>query len=119
MGRSVFAVLAGYLVFGLSAAILFGLSRVDPHQPPSTGFAVGSVAYGVFFAAIAGYVAAALAPGRARRHAAILAGIIAGIALVSLILNLGSGSVWSELATALLMAPAVLVGGHLRASLAA
>jgi hypothetical protein len=112
MGRSVLAIVSGYLVFGASAAVLFGLSAQDPHMTPSTRFAVFSTAYGVLFAALAGIVAALLSPTRPTLHAGILAAIIAAIASISLAVQYATGSVWSELATLFLMSPAVLIGGR-------
>jgi MFS family permease len=113
VGRSILAVVAGYVVFGASAALLFGLSGEDPHATPSTQFAALSVLYGVIFAAIGGLVAAVVSRVHPRRDSAILSGIIGGIALVSLAAQLGHGSVWSEVATVALMTPAVLIGGRL------
>ena len=114
LGRSVLAIVAGYLVFGVSAALLFGLSGQDPHTVPSVQFAVISITYGVLFAGLAGFVAASLSRARPRFHAGILASIIAAIALLSLALQFRAGSIWSELATLFLMAPAALIGGQLR-----
>lgn len=114
MGRSVFAIVAGYLVFGVSAALLFSLSGRDPHAAPSAQFAVVSVTYGVLFAGLAGFVAASLSRRRPVLHAGILAAILAAVALLSLALQFRTGSVWSELATLFLMAPAALIGGRMR-----
>src|SRR5215211_4376756 len=41
--RSLAAVVAGYLVFGVSSAILFGVSGQDPHVLPGAGFLVCSL----------------------------------------------------------------------------
>jgi hypothetical protein len=48
--RSVIAVIAGYLVFGGSAGLLFGLSGRDPKVWPGIGFAAFSTLYGMAFA---------------------------------------------------------------------
>ncbi len=97
MARSVAAIIGGYLVFGVSAALLFGLSGRDPHAVPSVEFALVSVTYGVLFAGLAGWVAAALSHTNPACHAGILASILAAIALISLALEFRAGSVWSEL----------------------
>jgi hypothetical protein len=110
-GRSVFAVIAGYLVFGLSAVLLFQIAGVDPHVDTRLGFKIFSVAYGVVFALGAGWLAARLAPGRPLFHAAIVSVIIAVAATGSLVG--ASGAKWSQLAALLLMTPAVLLGGRL------
>ena len=110
-GRSVFAVIAGYLVFGLSAVLLFQIAGVDPHADTRLGFKVFSVAYGVVFALGAGWLAARLAPGRPLFHAAIVSAIIAVAATGSLVG--ASGAKWSQLGALLLMTPAALLGGRL------
>jgi hypothetical protein len=110
-GRSVFAVIAGYLVFGLSAVLLFQIAGVDPHVDTRLGFKIFSVAYGVVFALGAGWLAARLAPGRPLFHAAIVSAIIAVAATGSLVG--ASGAKWSQLAALLLMTPAALLGGRL------
>jgi hypothetical protein len=112
--RSILAVVAGYLVFAVSSALLFGVSGVDPHAAPSATFVVGSIVYGMVFAALAGLVTASLAPRQRFLHAGILASIIWAIALVSLILQFRSGSVWSELATIFLISPAAAAAGFVR-----
>jgi len=112
-GRSVFAVIAGYLVFGLSAVLLFQVAGVDPHADTRLGFKVFSVVYGVVFALGAGWLSARLAPGRPLLHAAIVAGVIAVAASVSLVGM--SGAKWSQASALLLMTPAALIGGRLGA----
>ena len=54
MVRSVVGVIAGYLVFGVSAALLFGLSGRDPHAHQDVAFVVLSTAYGVACAGVGG-----------------------------------------------------------------
>jgi hypothetical protein len=112
--RSLAAVVAGYLVFGVSSAILFGVSGQDPHLLPGAGFLVCSLLYGAAFAGFGGYLAARLAPVRPMLHAAIVAGLIAAIALASMIVEWHAGSVWSELVVLFAVAPAAAVGGWLR-----
>jgi hypothetical protein len=109
--RSVGAVIAGYLVFGISAAVLFPATRHDPHAPASTGFMVATTIYGMVFAAAGGYLAARIAGRRPRAHAVAVAAIIALGALVSLIASPGAGSTWSQTAAIFFMAPAAIVGG--------
>jgi hypothetical protein len=114
MTGSVIAVVAGYLIFGASAAVLFNVTDHDPRVTPSLLFAVGAIVYGIFFAGLGGYVAASLAPRQPWRHAQVLGLIIATIALGSLALEFRNGSVWSQSAALVLMAPAAVVGGWLR-----
>ena len=110
-GRSVFAVIAGYLVFGLSAVLLFQVAGVDPHAEARLIFKVFSIVYGVVFALGAGWLAARLAPRRPLRHAATVAGLVAAAATVSFVGM--SGAKWSQVSALVLMTPAVLVGGRI------
>lgn len=111
---SVVAIVVGYLIFGASAAVLFNVTDHDPRATPSMVFGAGAILYGIVFAGLGGYVAASLAPRQPRQHAQILAVVIATIALGSLAFEFQDGSVWSQVATLLLMAPAAVLGGWLR-----
>ena len=112
--KSALAVLAGYLVFAISAVLLFQLSGVDPHLVPGLGFIIGSILYGMAFAALGGYIAAVIARGRELAHAAAVACILAIFAFVSIIAQPGLSSHWSQLAAIFLMAPAAVGGGWMR-----
>jgi len=59
--RSTGAVLAGYLTFGISAALLFGLTGVDPNAAAPMSFMVLTALYGIAFAILGGYLAAKIA----------------------------------------------------------
>jgi pimeloyl-ACP methyl ester carboxylesterase len=115
--RSVLAVVVGYLVFAGSAALLFQITGQAPHAPASPEFMASSILYGVVFAGLGGYVAARVARHQPARHAALVAGLIALGAVISLVM--GSGSAWSQVAAILLMAPAAWVAGYWRARRAA
>jgi hypothetical protein len=90
------AVVAGYAVFGASAAVLFPLTGRDPHAPAPVAFVLWTTIYGMVFAAAGGCAAAAIAPRKPRVHAAIVGALIA------------------QLAALFLMAPAAAAGGMLR-----
>lgn len=113
--KSVLAVLAGYLVFGISAIILFQIADVDPRQEPAIGFRLWSTVYGVFFALLSGYVAARLAGKKEIAHASAVACILAVIATISLVAQPGHGSLWSQIAALGFMTPAAILGGVVRA----
>jgi len=113
--RSLLAVLVGYLVFGISAVALFQLAHVDPHQVPGVGFMIGSTLYGVFFAIAAGYTAARMGRHKEMLHSGAVAGIIALLALVSILAQPGLPSYWSQITAIVFIAPTALVGGWLRA----
>jgi len=104
----------GYLIFGISAMVLFQLAHVDPHQPPGAIFMIGSTVYGVVFAIAGGYTAARIAGKKELVNAGVVAGIIALLALISIIAQPGLPSYWSQAAAIVLMAPAAFLGGWLR-----
>jgi len=113
MMRSLAAVAAGYLTFSVSSALFFGTTGQDPHQLPGLGFLASSIVYGAGFSALGGYIAARIAGQHARHHAALVAALIAVTALAALIIEWNAGSIWSQLAVLLVMAPAALAGGYL------
>jgi hypothetical protein len=109
--RVFFAVVTGYLIFGISAALLFQFSGQDPHAVPSLGFAILSVLWGIVFALIGGYVAVVCARRDSMLAGVWVSGLLAVLAAVSLFAQWGAGSIWSQLAALLLMAPAASLGG--------
>ena len=112
--RHVVAVLAGYLVFAMLAAALFGLSHRDPHQAQDWIFTAFSILYGAIAGTVAGYLAAWIGRSNPMSHARTLAVAIAAVAIVSLLAR--PGAPWTELATIFLFAPCTLLGGWLRAT---
>jgi hypothetical protein len=112
--RSVAAVVAGYLIFALSAVVLFQITGQAPHRPVTAVFMIGSTVYGIGFAALGGSVAARLAPTRPLLHAGIVAGLIMLGAAVSLLTAARADARWSQVAALVLMAPAAWLGGYQR-----
>jgi hypothetical protein len=109
MVRSLGAVAAGYLVFGSSAALLFQMSGQLPHEQAPVGFKIGSIVWGAVFALVAGWLTARIAVRRPATHAAVLAGVIALGAVVSL--AAAPGAKWSQLSALAVMAPCAWLGG--------
>ena len=109
--RSLFAVVAGYLVFGLSAVILFQVAGVDPHAQSTAGFKIFSILWGIAFALGAGFFAAKLAPRRPLVHAAIVAALVGVAATVSLVGM--TGTKWTQIAAIVFTTPSVILGGWL------
>jgi hypothetical protein len=109
MLRSIGAVAAGYLVFGSSAALLFQLSGQAAHDQATAGFKIGSIIWGAVFALVAGWLTARIAVRRPATHAAILAGVIALGAIISL--AAAPGAKWSQLSALAVMAPCAWLGG--------
>ena len=114
MIRGILAIVVGYLLFAGSAVALFAFSRQDPHTSAPVRFLILSILYGIFFALLAGYLTALIAKVDDLRYVLLLAAIIAAGALFSLLARPGAGAIWSQVSALLLMAPAALVGGHLR-----
>ena len=115
MLRSVGAVLVGYAIFAVSAFLLFRVTGQDPHAPASLAFMAMTVVIGDTFAMIGGYVAGWLAGRRPLAHGVAVAVVIAVGAAVSLFATLGHGSVWTQIAALLFMAPSAVVSGWVRA----
>ncbi len=113
--RSVIAVVIGYMVFAASAFAIFRISGQAPHALASVSFMTLSIASGMLFAVIGGYVAAWIAGRRAIAHAGAMAALLAVGASVSLASTLGHGEIWSQVAALTLMAPCAVVGGWIRA----
>jgi len=114
MIRSVLGVVAGYLVFAVSAFSMFRLSGRDPHRAQDLAFVAFSIVSGVAFAFAGGYVAGVIAGRRPRLHGGLVAIIIALGAAASILAQPGPGSKWSQGAALAFMAPAAVVGGVVR-----
>ena len=114
MLRFAMAVITGYLVFAVSAALFFQLTGQDPHATPTLLFGIVSVIYGILVAAMGGLVAARIVPRSASRVSAGVGVLIAAGAIVSLAMEGPHERMWSQLSALLLMAPAAFMGGVLR-----
>ena len=111
--RSTIAVLLGYVVFAGSAVILFQVSGHRPHAAASLPFEAGTLVYGIFFAAIGGWLAAWIAARRPIEHGIILAAVIAIGAIISLLFS-DAAATWSQWSALLFMAPAAIGGSYWR-----
>ena len=114
IAKSILAVVVGYLIFAVSAFAFFQISGQPPHQAAPLPIMLESIAFGMVFALLGGYVAAWLAQRRPVAHGAGVAAVLAIGAAVSLLNTLGKGAVWSQVAALALMAPCALLGGWLR-----
>jgi hypothetical protein len=110
MLRSLGALAAGYLIFGVSAALLFQVSGQAPHDAAPLWFKSASIVWGAVFALVAGWLTARIAVRRPATHAVILAGLIALGAVISLVAS-PSGAIWSQVAALAVMAPCAWLGG--------
>ena len=112
--RSIVAVIVGYIVFAASAFAVFRLSGHAAHATASMPFMLLTIASGVAFAALGGYVAGWLAGRRPLAHAVAMALLLVAGATASLVSTLGHGAIWTQVAALTLMAPSAVLGGWLR-----
>ncbi len=112
--RITLAVVGGYLIFAVSAVLLFRLTKIDPHSPAAAGFEVFAVAYGLAFALLSGFVAGKIARRGDLMSGIALALVIAVGATISMIARPGAGAIWTQTSALLLFAPAALAGDWMR-----
>jgi hypothetical protein len=106
--RVITGVILGYVVFAGSAFLLFRITGHNPHVPASVSFEISAIVYGMLFAWLAGYIASFIG-GRPDATAAwIVGGVIAVVAVVSMIMTVVS---WSQVTAVLFMAPMAVAGG--------
>jgi hypothetical protein len=110
--RNILGVIAGYLIFAVSAVVLFIVNGIDAHAEPTMGFMIAVMAYGVVFAFIGGYAAKLIATTRTMTANFVLASIMAGFAAFSLIMS--TGNHYTQIAAIFLFAPMSLLGGFTR-----
>lgn len=113
--RSIIAVLFGYLIFAVMAFSFFRISGQAPHQTAPMLVMLGSIVVGAAGALLGGYVAAFIAGWRPLAHGVAVAVVLAAGATASLASTVGHGSVWSQIAALMVMAPCAIVGGWFRA----
>jgi hypothetical protein len=114
IARTVAGIIAGDLIFTMSAVLLFYIAHVDPHAPASLKFMLAGILYGIFSGLLAGFVAGLISRRPDLITGLILAAIIAVGAVVSLVARPGEGAIWTQVSTLVCSAPAVLIGDWLR-----
>jgi hypothetical protein len=112
--RTFLAVIAGYLIFAGSAVLFFQVLHLDPHSPAPAGFEALTIAYGLVFASLGGFVTGKIAQRRDLGCGIALALVIALGATVSLFARPGAGALWTQTAALLLFAPASVAGDWIR-----
>jgi hypothetical protein len=110
--RIISGIIIGYLVFAVSAFLLFRVTHQDPHAPTVMGFEIMAIGYGVFFAFFAGYWGTAIAGRSDMLVAIVIAVIMAALAIASM---MAKGVSWSPMSAVVCMVPAELVGGYVQA----
>jgi len=112
--RSILAVITGYIVFALSAALVFGLSGQKPHADASSAFKTLAIVVGTAFAIAGGYLAATIARKSHVAHATALAILLASIAAWSIHASPVKDPIWTQVSAIFFMAPGAILGGVLR-----
>lgn len=120
MGRSIFAVLAGFvLIFALAMGTNVLLGAVAPELFVASGvvtdpFAlVLSLAYVAVYAIAGCYLAARLAPSRPMRHALVLGALGFVFNVLGVVMTWGQVPAWYNLAGLALTVPYAWIGGRL------
>ena len=116
IARNILGVVVGYLIFAVSAVLLFKVSGIDPHVDTSFVRVTFVILFGAIFSFIGGFVAKAIAatPGMTVNY--VLALLTAGFATFSMLKS--PGNHYTQIAAILLFAPMSVCGGLLRAKFA-
>jgi hypothetical protein len=112
--RNILAVIAGYLIFAVTAVALFSISGIDPHADASFGTMALVIIYGAVFAAVGGYAAHLISGSKTLTVNYVLSVLMAAFAAFSFFKS--SGSHYTQIAAVFGFAPLSLLGGffHLR-----
>ena len=110
--RNILGVIVGYLIFAVSAVLLFKLSGLDPHMDAGIGKMVMVIVFGVVFSFAGGYVTKLIAATNTQRANYALAVLMAGFATFSLFQS--QGNHYTQIVAIFLFAPLSLVGGLIR-----
>lgn len=110
--RNILAVIVGYLIFAVSAVLLFQLSGIDPHADSGFGTILLVVVFGAVFSFIGGLAAKAIAATSSLVVNVVLAVLMAGFAAFSMVKS--PGSHYTQIAAITVFAPISLLGGYVR-----
>jgi len=111
MIRNILAVIVGYLIFVISAVLLFQISGQKPHSETSTAFVIFVILFGAVFATVGGFIAQVIAKSKTLMINYVLALIMAGFASFSLFKT--DGNHYTQIAAIFLFAPLSVLGGYL------
>jgi hypothetical protein len=118
MGRSILAVIAGYLIIAVAVMALFAISFPDADPAnipaPSMGFMLFSIVYGFVFAVLGGYVTALLAKRAEMKHTLALGALGVVLGIISMVTAAGREPLWYQITNMVVIAAAVLLGGYFR-----
>ena len=109
--RNILGVIVGYLIFAVSAVLLFQISGQNPHGATFASFMIFVILYGAVFATVGGFVAKIIAGGKSLLTNYVLAAIMAGFAAFSMLAT--GGNHYTQIAAIFLFAPLSIWGGFL------
>ncbi|MFC2124928.1 hypothetical protein ACFLU5_08970 [Bacteroidota bacterium] len=112
MLRSALSVIIGWLVYGISVGILFGMTGVNPYGESSAFFKIGSTFYGIVFSFIGGFVTALISKQKQFLHSLALSFLHILIALTAMYFT--EGNHWFEWVNIFIIAPFIILGGWIR-----
>ena len=124
MGRSIAAVIVGYLVMAVlifsgtavHMILLFGkMPDATTHFQPPVSFGVLNLIYSSLFAALGGWICATIAPRNPFKHGLILSGLVFVLSLISVYVDRGQQPLWYQASIVLLGPSATAAGAWLRA----
>ena len=110
--RNIAAVIIGYLIFAVSAVMLFQISGIDPHAGARPGVVLLVVVFGAVFSFIGGFVAKLIAHSGSLIPNLVLAILIFSFAAFSLARS--PGSHYTQIAAMVVFTPISLLGGYFR-----
>ena len=109
MIRKILGVVTGYAIFVISSIALFKISGQNPHGETTTLFKIITAGYGILFSLVAGIAARRIARQPDLTINYILAVVVAGFAVFSLLK--ADGEHWSQLFAIAVFAPSTILGG--------
>jgi hypothetical protein len=112
MLRGIAAIALGYLIFTAGGIAFFQMTGSHPRDLGGAGFMIGAWLYAVFFAMLAGFVTAWVAPKYEFEHSLTVASLIAVAGAATIIAKLGVR--WIQFAALLTTAPMAMLGGYFR-----
>ena len=110
IARNILAVAVGYLIFAVSAVLLFSLGAIDPHADASVGTIILVIVFGAVFSFIAGFTAKAVAGSQSLAVNIALAALVFAFAAFSFFAS--AGSHYTQIAAMFVFAPISILGGY-------
>ena len=107
--RNIAAVVVGYLIFAVSALLLFKLGGIDPHAEAGTATTLLVVLFGAIFSFVAGCVAKVISASRTLIVNVVLAALMFAFAAFSSLRS--TGDHYTQFAAMFIFAPVSILGG--------